>query len=288
VDGGKALEAGGSMQRETSSAHFLIREGAPGERPGSGEAALGVEGPLLWKSRSIRNVTIPSLVPVFPDSKASHRTAVIVCPGGGFHYLMIDKEGMEVARWLNALDIACFVLKYRVAPTPQDDEHFIQLAETVGERVREIKAYGKLALEDGMQAVRFVRRKSAELGVRSDRIGMVGFSAGAMVVAGSAMSKDVDSRPDFVGVIYGGPQRVGKVPPDAPPLFLAYANDDDVVKGAAFGLFSAWKKAGATSEMHVYSRGGHGFGMAKQGLPSDHWIEQFAAWLKSEGMVSGA
>ena len=253
----------------------------PGARPGLAES----EGTLLWGSRSVRNVSVPTLIPYLPEEGTRPRTSVIVCPGGGFHFLMIDKEGIEVCRWLNARGIAAFLLKYRLAPAPADEQQFKALSLTVAQRTREIAEYSVLAIEDGRQAVRAVRGRAEALGIRPDRIGILGFSAGGVVAGASAMSRDPACRPSFAAVIYGPPQQVEAPAAGGPPLFLAYANDDDVVRNGAMDLFAAWKQAGVPCEMHVYSRGGHGFGMTPQGLASDAWIEQFGAWLTSEGLA---
>jgi acetyl esterase/lipase len=198
---------------------------------------------------------------------------------------MIHKEGSEVAKWLDAIGIACFMLKYRLAPCPADDEEFRLLAESVGDRAAAIKKYSRLAMEDGKQAIRVLRRKSAELGIDSDRVGILGFSAGGIVAGSAAMSKSADCRPNYAGVVYGAPRKIGKISKQGPPLFIAYAGDDDVVANGGLNLFAGWRQAGLRVEMHIYSRGGHGFGMQKQGLASDKWIDQFGQWLKSEGIV---
>jgi acetyl esterase/lipase len=243
------------------------------------------EGPMLWESLSIRNVTEPTLIPVYPDPAAANGSAMIICPGGGFHFLMINKEGMEVAQWLLQMGITCFVLKYRLIPTPSDDQLFTEVAFSLDDRLEEIKRHTPLGIEDGRQAIRLLRGRASELGIRRDKIGIVGFSAGAAVAAGTALNEEAESRPDCLGVIYAAPREKAEVPANAPPLFIAYANDDDVVRSGAFDLFSWWKAAHARAEMHVYSRGGHGFGMAKQGLASDTWIDSFGRWLRTEEFV---
>jgi len=248
-------------------------------------AAPECEGPMLWDSLSVRNVTQPTLIPVFPDPGAANGSAMIICPGGGFHFLMINKEGMEVARWLLSMGITCFVLKYRLIPTPTDDNLFKHVVDTLDDRREESRRHTPLGIEDGRKAVRVLRRNAADWGIRKDRIGIMGFSAGAAVAAGTALSDDAESRPDSVGVIYAAPREKAIVPADAPPLFIAYANDDAVVGSGALELFSAWKDAKVPAEMHIYSRGGHGFGMAKQGLASDTWIDSFGHWLQTEGFV---
>jgi acetyl esterase/lipase len=141
-----------------------------------------------------------------------------------------------------------------------------------------------LVLADGQQAVRLVRRAATQWGIAPARIGLVGFSAGGMVTASVALNQDVESRPDFAAVIYGAGREEVSVPAHAPPLFLLCAVDDEMAVARSLQLYSAWKAAGKSVEMHIYARGGHGFGMQKLGQPTDNWIERFGDWLV--GMVA--
>jgi acetyl esterase/lipase len=101
------------------------------------------------------------------------------------------------------------------------------------------------------------------------------------------MQYDEESRPNFAAPIYPALSGMGiAVPTDAPPLFLLAANDDPMVAGASLPLYSAWRDAGHPVELHIYAQGGHGFGMKKQGLPSDHWIDRFGDWLQSQGFLA--
>jgi acetyl esterase/lipase len=140
-----------------------------------------------------------------------------------------------------------------------------------------------LAIADGRQAVKVVRRRAAEWNIAPERIGMLGFSSGGVVTIGTAMQYDEESRPGFAAPIYPAFSGVQiAVPVDAPPLFLLAASDDLMGVGASLPLYSAWRDAGRPVELHLYSQGGHGFGMKKQGLPTDHWIERFSEWLQSQ------
>ena len=96
---------------------------------------------------------------------------------------------------------------------------------------------------------------------------------------------DADSRPDFAAPIYSSPYENISVPADAPPLFIAVAHDDAFAASASVPLYSAWNAAGRSAELHIYSKGGHGFGMNRQGLPSDHWIDHFGDWLQVQGVL---
>ena len=113
----------------------------------------------------------------------------------------------------------------------------------------------------------------------------MGFSAGGRVTAGVALEHDAQSRPDFAAPIYGALWEDITVPADAPPLFMALANDDELAVEPGLALYSAWRAAGHPVELHIYAQGGHGFGMRKQGLPADHWIDRFGEWLQVQGFV---
>lgn len=242
-----------------------------------------------WPHRITRNVTNPTLAVYLPEPDAATGTGLIVCPGGAHHFLAVDHEGDAVARWLTARGIAAFVLKYRVIQTPDDDAEFLEARANIRERLQKyLPAHWPLALADGQQAVRLVRQRAADWGLRPDRIGIMGFSAGAHLATGVALAGDPSSRVDFVAPIYGALWENLVVPEDAPPLFTAVASDDPIAVKPCLALYSAWHAAGRPAEIHCYSRGGHGFGMVRQGLPSDGWIERFGEWLEAQGLVERA
>jgi acetyl esterase/lipase len=242
----------------------------------------------LWQTRVVFNVVNPTLTVFQPAESRANGTAVVICPGGGFHALSIDSEGFDVARWLTAKGITCFVLKYRLVACQSDDP-----AGELMNKGRKLEAavapVVKLALADGQAAVAYVRQHAAEYGVHPRRIGILGFSAGGTVAASVAYNYTADSRPNFAAPIYlqyDWTIKTGGVPPDAPPLFLLAATDDQVrLAPHSVALYQHWTAAGKSAELHLYSRGGHGFGMRKQGLPSDHWIERFADWLEVQGLL---
>lgn len=239
-----------------------------------------------WTHRITRNVVDPTLTVFLPEATVATGTGVIICPGGAHHFLAVDHEGYDVARWLNQRGIAAFVLKYRVIQTPDDDEEFLVARTQIMERLQNmLHAHWPLALADGQQAVRIVRQHAAEWGLQDDRIGIMGFSAGAHVSAGVALAQDAGSRPDFVAPIYGALWEDVVVPGDAPPFFTAFASNDPIAVKPCLALYAAWQAAGRSAEMHIYAQGSHGFGMVKQGLPVDGWIERFGEWLESEGLV---
>ena len=244
-----------------------------------------LERPRWENSRLVRNVSEPTLTVFLPEPSVAVGTGVVVCPGGAFHFLMVDKEGSEVAHWLNARGIAAFVLKYRLVPTPDDDEAFIQQVSNRSQRRAQMDHVRPASVADGLQAMRIIRQQASRWGVRRDRIGIMGFSAGAAVAAGVATQYDAETRPTFVAPIYGMWDGES-VPADAPPLFLAAATDDELVDTQwSLKIYSAWKVLGRPAELHLYAQGGHGFALLRQGLPSDHWIDNFEAWLRAQKLV---
>jgi acetyl esterase/lipase len=228
----------------------------------------------------VQNVVRPVLQ-YYPAAKdKAVATAVIVAPGGGFRNLMMSYEGVDIARRLNQIGIDAFVLKYRLTYTPADPGavHPNVPDPQAGQNVRE------LAGADGQQAVRIVRRQAAEFGVRPDRIGMIGYSAGGAVLL-SAVSGPADSRPNFAAPIYAADAGTVAPPAGAPPLFIAVAADDQAVGyQGSLDLFSAWRKAGIPVELHVFQTGRHGF--SKKGGGADHYMDRFEEWLKLNGWLT--
>src|SRR5262249_42811810 len=171
-------------------------DGLPDQGPRHG---IGKElGRPLWEdSPLVRNVSEPVLIPFLPEPSMAAGTGIVVCPGGGFHFLMIDKEGSHVARWLNERGVAAFVLKYRLVPTPDDDDAFVEQASNLKQRRAQIEQVRPAAIADGLQALRIIRREAPRWGIERDRLGILGFSAGGAVAAGAATRYDRDSRPNF-------------------------------------------------------------------------------------------
>lgn len=262
--------------------------------PGKSAAeATATEGETVYGDPAVplvRNVTSPTLTAYLPDPAEATGAAVIVAPGGAYIMLAIRHEGTDVARWLAERGIAAFVLKYRVAPMPATDAGF---KATRDRQMREpgllapiIEAQAPISIADGRAAVKLLRSRAAEWHLDRERIGILGFSAGGGVALGSASQYRAGERPAFAALIYGA-GAVSTIPADAPPIFIVAAADDPVVPAENSNqLFSRWRAAGHAAELHIYSRGGHGFGMLPQGLPSDHWIDAFYAWLGEEDMVT--
>jgi acetyl esterase/lipase len=234
----------------------------------------------------LRNVVRPTVTPVLPDPSIATGTAVVVCPGGAYSMLAMTHEGFDVARWLAARGIAAFVCKYRVMETPESDEAMTRaMAEAMSpglsEILRQLDEFAAIPLADGVAACNLVRDRAGEWGVRADRVGALGFSAGGRLVLDLASHDEHDARPAFVGAIYpAGTAR--PVPADAPPLFVAAAVDDPLFDESV-RTHAAWRQAGRPVEAHFYAHGGHGFGLIELGLPADQWIEQFREWMTAEG-----
>ena len=249
----------------------------------------------------VRNVVLPTLTLFQPATGTANGTSLLVAPGGAFRFLMMDSEGYDMARWLTQLGVTAFVLRYRVAHMPEDDTEMLAFMDNLmnvlplQRRGEEKPPVGDEATEqartwaeeDGRQAIRFVREHAREWGLDPNRIGIAGFSAGGGVVMGTVMQHDAQSKPDFAAGIYPGYTTATPVPDDAPPLFLAIADGDILVAPlSAARLYEAWHKAGKPVELHIFAGGEHGFGMKKQNLPTDQWIELFKNWLTVQGYLS--
>jgi len=224
------------------------------------------------------NVVTPTLTAYLPERSNATGACVIIAPGGAFVALAIDLEGNNVARWLQAKGIAAFVLKYRIMEKRQEGIPAMNMDEA-----------GKYGIADGIQALKVVRQHAAEWGISPDRVGFMGFSAGAMVTSGSLLQKDAAARPNFAAMIYGGPFGVmPAIPAKLPPMFLVWAQDDPVALEPVVKFYDALTSAGHKPEVHIFSTGGHGFGMRKQGTSSDHWIDAFYYWLEAQGLTRRA
>jgi acetyl esterase/lipase len=237
----------------------------------------------------VENVTQPTIT-IYTPSGANTGAAVIVYPGGGFNVLAMDIEGTEACEWLTSTGVACALLKYRVPCAP-------------------VGAYRECpqAHEDAQRAMSIVRSRAREWNINPTKIGVMGFSAGAHMAIMSSTRFDrryaavdemdsVNSRPDFALVLYPGRmayRRTNFAPnPDirvtgrTPPTFLVHAYDDDLNLVENSLLYAnALRRAGVPSEIHVYAKGGHAFGLRRTGLSASGWPELAAAWLKAIGVV---
>lgn len=237
-----------------------------------------------------RNVSRPTLTPFLPSPDKATGAAVIVAPGGGFKILSMENEGWAVARWLADQGVAAFVLKYRLNPTARDEA-------TLGKEVMAMFAAvaangGKLpaieeprATQDALAALALVRSNATKWAIDPDRVGMIGFSAGAITTLNAVLEGPAAGRPAYFGYIYG-PMAAITPPADAPPMFAALTADDDLFGKDGFGIVEAWRNAGRPVELHYYEKGGHGFGLGKPGTTTPLLMEQFHAWLGARGLLA--
>ncbi len=235
---------------------------------------------------SIKNVHTPSIeVHLAPADKATG-TAIIVAPGGGHSQLVWGSEGTDIARWLNTLGVSAFILKYRLAQTP--NYHYTVEGE---------------ALQDTQRAVRIVRARAREWNVKPDRVGILGFSAGGALGAladirfdkGNAGAPDPinqqSCRPDFIGLVYPGwaPMDI-TAPADAAPAFLTSAGKDDAFHARqTVEFYNSLFKVGVPADLHIYSHGGHGGAInPRKGIPFGTWHLRFQEWMADLGLLTKA
>jgi acetyl esterase/lipase len=266
---------------------------------------------LLWPNgapgaQGTEDVDKPTLTPYVVPAGRGTGTAVVVCPGGGYVGLAMDKEGDQIARFLNSLGVTSFVLKYRLGP----------------------KYHHPIELGDAQRAIRTVRARAAEYRVLPDRIGIMGFSAGGHLAATAGTHFDavnanagdpidrVSSRPDFLilcypvisflNYVHQGSKRnlLGENPdpklveslsnelqvtPQTPPTFLFHTNADTGVPAENSALFYlALRKAGVPAEIHIYERGPHGVGLAQTDEALSTWPSRLADWLRGRGLLNNS
>lgn len=239
--------------------------------------------------RMVRNVAVPTITPVLPSPAKATGAAVVVAPGGAFMALSIDAEGLDVARWLADRGIAAFVLKYRLNPSPADNQAFMAaIGARMTAAIRDGDAAAAIgephAYADALRALSLVRANAARWHVDPVRVGMIGFSAGAMTTLQAVLTGTPATRPAFVGYIYG-PMTAVAVPGGAPPMFAALALDDPLFGRQGFGIVDAWRKAGGPVELHAYEHGDHGFGMGRAGTTSVLVMDEFRLWLNTNGLL---
>jgi len=249
----------------------IVLRPAP-EDPTAPQEKIEQRGKNGVNDRSISNVSEPSVTVYLADH--GNGTGIVICPGGGYQHLAIDKEGHDIARWLNTIGTAGIVLKYRL-PGPgtlrgATDLH--QIASAV-----------HVAIEDAQSAMLLVRENAAKWKLKPSAIGMMGFSAGGHLAAMMGMVSSPEARPDFLVLGYPAIPPVLEISAQTPRTFLVAAADDPLVNPAdnAGRFFAALRKAGIPAELHVYSSGGHGFGMLHTDKTSAAWPSALVAWLKA-------
>lgn len=295
-----------TLQRADDDVLVLWPEGPPETLPGVGPEITflspGGGGP---PTTMLRNVSEPTLTVFRPDPARANGAGVIVCPGGGWRILAWQHEGIDLAKWFAARGVTAFLLKYRVMATPDDPAEFekgnaamaargaavaalpaVKAPRALSDLIRDelTPRARKIAAADGRRALELVRQRAADFGVEGDRVGMVGFSAGAFLTADVAMEPG-GAPLAFAAPIYGGETQGRPVPADAPPLFTCIAQDDRMLFKVVEGLYADWSNADRPAELHIFPKGGHGFGMVPQGKPVDRWIDLMGAWLEDLGFA---
>jgi acetyl esterase/lipase len=266
---------------------------APGETGNVGEEKYQDPRPNEKPVKRLANVSKPSIAVFRPAKEKDTGAAVVIAPGGGYNILAWDLEGEEVAAWLNSLGVTGIVLKYRVPRRPGEP--------------RDKPPAG--ALQDAQRALSLVRSKAAEWGLDPQRIGMLGFSAGGHLTAWAATNFDhrayepidavdqVSPRPDFAVLVYPAylitRDKTGLAPDirvtkDTPRCFFAHAADDGVPAENSVQMALALRKAGVPAELHIYGKGGHGFGLRPSENTCSTWPQRCEEWLRSQGLLKPA
>ncbi len=250
--------------------------------------------PESWHSQYnsvfARNVTVATLTPFLPEASKATGTAVIIAPGGGFRTLSMENEGWNLARRLSEQGVAAFVLKYRLHQTPADLGEFARppAPRPAGAPPATRPSPGEMGsriapqIADANAAFALFRTNATKWHIDPDRIGMIGFSAGAMLTMSTTLNSK-EAKPAFIANIYG-PLSPVDVPADAPPLFVALAADDPLFP-VGFGLIENWRKANRPVEFHYYEQGGHGFGMYDKETTSTGWFDAYVKWLGMHGYL---
>lgn len=241
-----------------------------------------------WGDPMARNISTATLTPFLPEPDKANGAAVIVAPGGGFRWLSMGNEGWEVAEALADQGIAAFVLKYRLHPTPESLDDFRESMNRTFDEAADTSSQDEEPpsrprrdlsnqLEDAEAAYDLILERAEEWGVDTDRLGMIGFSAGAGLTMHSTLNSE-SMELAFIGPIYGGMNAV-EVPEDAPAMFNVIAADDFLFNGE-FGVIKSWYEADVPVEFHLYQNGGHGFGLGNPDRTSNRWFDAFIHWLE--------
>ena len=268
----------------------LFPKGAPGEQTKLIEKALPEGGKVGGASvLRLSGVSDPTIT-IYPASdEVATGAAMVVCPGGGYEILAYDLEGDEICQWLNEIGVTAVLLKYRVPRRTGLEKH-------------------TAPLQDVQRAISLVRSKAEELNLDPQRIGVMGFSAGAHLAAMASTSYDkrtypevdaadkVSCKPDFCLLVYpaylDGPNFTiapeQKVTAQTPPTMLVQTEDDKSYINSSLFYYYALKEAGVPATMHLYSKGGHGYGLRDTGNAVNEWPYRAEEWFMELGVIEPA
>jgi acetyl esterase/lipase len=293
--------------RSLGAPDHLVIELWPGLEPQPGAEEIVTHRNEKYFDRHISKVQNPNITVYLPKKRKATGSAVVICPGGGYGILAYDHEGHDIARWFNSLGVAAFVLKYRLPSADQGENRH------------------KVPLSDAQRAIRLVRDGAKEWNINPDRIGIMGFSAGGHLASTAGTHFDpgirdeedslraVSCRPDFMILMYGvlsmqhgvthngsknnllgdnpSPEMVTlfsnelQVTPKTPPTFLIHTEDDAVNVQNSLDFYLACKKSKVPAEMHLYAKGGHGYGLRNIGQPVMAWPKRCEEWLRSSKFI---
>ncbi|WP_298478530.1 alpha/beta hydrolase [uncultured Maribacter sp.] len=238
----------------------------------------------------VANISSPTLTVYEPDPEKKNGTSIIIAPGGGMYFLSMKSEGYNVAEWLASKGITAYILKYRLVPTGEDAAEDLNaiIKESNQERIRITKEVLPYSVNDGLSAISYVRENAKTLGIDPQKIGFMGFSAGGVIAFGVVNECKKENRPNFLVPVYPGTDLISPKPTkDTPPTLFVTAANDQLIDATFFTeLFNRWHKAGVKTGMHMYTKGGHGFGTWKRGFPSDNWLDRFYEWAESEDFIT--
>lgn len=232
----------------------------------------------------VTKVTKPKITVHKPDAEIDTGAAVVICPGGGYHILAYDLEGVEVAQWLNKIGVTGIVLHYRV-PRAKEGEVFAN------------------PLSDAQRAIRLTRANAEAWKIDPNKVGILGFSAGGNLAAVTSNAEEtaysaiddadqLSARPDFTLLIY--PAYLNKkdsdtelapeasVDENTPPAFLVHTSDDRISSTGSVAYYLGLKRLNIPAEMHVFTSGGHGYGLRPTDKPVTRWPDLATGWLKTE------
>jgi len=282
-----------AMVAHAATPILLWPKGAPGETGAIGAECdtTKADGRAVAGKRVTRlgNVSQPSITIYAPPVDKNTGAAVLVCPGGGYNILAFDLEGTEVCEWLNSIGVTGVLLKYRVPKRPGDEKHLLPLA-------------------DAQRAMRLIRSRATEWKINPQRIGVLGFSAGGHLTANLSNNYDektydpvddadtLSARPDFALPIYPAylveKKQLDKLAPDmkvtgnTPPTFLVQTEDDGIHVENALFYYLALKQAKVSAELHVYPKGGHGYGLRPTDSVVTTWPKRAEDWMRGLGLLS--